>query len=253
MKRNQKNNKHKKRHELAQKITDKIFPILIAERRENILKSPKGARPQYMREDPTTPLIREVPFGPDTRSIENLEHGNPKNYDIPTHGMSAFDKFEAEQNNLPKDKQFPKIGDVTGSGSKMEVDNKGKEVDVHGYRVITHGGISIPKEQERIVRSMEQRNWEEHGKLKSRSKRTQQSDKDAKEIALDIMFDEKHSRFVNRETKKIRPNKPVRSDFASIITAKKGFKGIVRKESIFVVAENDKPEYVKVTPLEKKK
>ena len=243
-----------KRHELAQKITDKIFPIINAERRENILKSSKGARPQYMREDPTTPLIREVPFGPDTRRIENLEHGNPKNFDHVSHITGqGFNKFEAEQDKLPKEKQFPKFGDISGEGSKIEFNTTtGKDVDANSFRVIPHGGISIPKEQERIVRSMEQRNWEEHGKLKSRSKRTQQSDIDAKEIALDLLFDEKPSRFVNRETKKIRPNKPVRSDFASIITAKKGFKGIVRKESIFVVAENDKPEYVEVRPLKPK-
>jgi len=242
----------RKRSELASKLTD----VLMAERKKNILDSPKGARPQYMREDPTTPLIKEVPFGPDTRAIENLEHGNPKNFDYISHfnatsHQRGFNEFEAEQNKLPKDKQFPQFGDITGQGSKLVVDNKGKEVDANSFRVIPHGGISIPKEQERIVRPLEKRNWEV-GKLKSRAKRSHQRDKDAKEIAKDIMLDGKPSRFVNRETKKIRPNKPVRSDFASIITAEKGFEGIVKKETTFKVAEGNKPEYVKVTPLGKR-
>ena len=47
-----------------------------------------------------------------------------------------------------------------------------------------------------------------------------QRENDALEVALDVMNDEKPSRLVNRKTKKIRPPKPVRSDFAEIITAK---------------------------------
>jgi hypothetical protein len=41
----------------------------------------------------------------------------------------------------------------------------------------------------------------------------------------------------------------VRSDFASIITAEKGFDGVISKETVFVVGEHNKPEYVKVMPL----
>ncbi len=261
-------------------LTDKLTKIVMEERRKNILDDPKKARPQYMRTDVTTPLIREVPFGPDTRAIENLAHNEPNekaqreqalakflktddiselhkilqaknrgNYDhISQHNMSEFDKFEAEQNALPKDKQFPSFGDVTGQGSDMQMNDKGNEVNANSFRVIPHGGISIPKEQERIVRTREQRNWE-HGKLKARSNKSQQSDKDAEEIAKELLLNEGSSRFVNKVTGKIRPNKPVRSDYASIISAEKGFNGIVKKETTFKVAEHDKPEFVSVVPL----
>ena len=247
-------------------LVDKITKIAMEERRKNILDDPKKARPQYMRTDVTTPLIREVPFGPDTRAIENLAHNEPNekaqlglfyghsraNYDHPSHNMSEFDKFEAEQNALPKDKQFPSFGDVTGQGSDMQMNDKGNEVNANSFRVIPHGGISIPKEQERIVRTKEQKNWE-HGKLKARSERTQQKDKDAEEIAKALLLDEGSSRFVNKVTGKIKPNKPVRSDYASIISAEKGFNGIVKKETTFKVAEHDKPEFVSVVPLKKPK
>jgi len=213
-------------------LVDKITAIAMKERRKNIISNPRAGSPQNMREDPTTPLIRQVPFGPDTRKIENLEHGNPKNYDYPSLGMSGFDKFEAEQNKLPKDKAFPMHYTENGIG----------------FRVIPHGGISIPKEQERKSIPFEKRNYE-FGRLKSRSDRYHERDEIAKQIALDIMNSEKPSKFVNRETHKIRPPKPVRSDFASIISAKKGFEGIVKKETTFKVAEGNKPEYVKVTPL----
>ena len=243
-------------------LVDSITNLAMEERRKNIMQDPRKARPYRMREDPTTPLIREVPFGPDTRAIESLGHNEPNenpgrnNYDHINLGMSDFDKFEKEQDNLPKDKQFPSFGDVTGKGSEMvETEagiNKGKIVDVNSWRVIPHGGISIPKEQERIVRTREQRNWE-HGKLKARSERTQQKDKDAEEIAKELLLDEGSSKFVNKVTKKIRPPKPVRSDYASIISAEKGFNGIVKKETTFKVAEHDKPEFVSVVPLKKPK
>lgn len=231
-------------------LVDNLTKIAMEQRRKNILQDPRTARPQYMREDPTTPLIREVPFGPNTRQIENMIHSNREddpyeferlgNYDFPTLSrrgknnseMSEFDKFQAEQNQLPNDKRFP--------------------MHKKGFRIIYHGGISIPKEQERIVRPMEKRNYE-HGKLKARSERTQQQDKDAEEIAKTLLLDEGNSRFVNKFTKKIRPPKPVRSDFASIISAENGFNGIINKETTFKVAEHDKPEFVSVIPLLNKK
>jgi len=43
--------------------------------------------------------------------------------------------------------------------------------------------------------------------------------------------------------------KPKRQDWTRIIKAKKGFKGIVKKETIFKVAENNKPEFVEVRPI----
>jgi len=237
----QQSEKKKKLGEIVDKITD----IAMKERRKNIIDNPRAGSPRRMREDPTTPLIREVPFGADTTSIEAPEQGDPRNFDfISNSGMADFDKFEAEQNELPEDEQFPKFGDVTGKGEKMVMDTtKGKEVDANSFRVIRSGGISIPKEQKRIVRPMEKRNFD-NPRLKARSNRTQQRDEDAKEIALDIMNDEKPSRFVNRKTKKIRPNKPVRSDFASIISAKNGFRGTVDMKTLFTVGEGNKKEHV---------
>jgi hypothetical protein len=243
-------------------LVDKITAVYMKENREKILNDPRKARPQYMREDPTTPLIREVPFGPDTTGIGLLEHGNPKNYDHMSHSMgtgnsemSEFDKFEAEQDNLPKDKQFPSFGDVTGKGSEMvETEagiNKGKIVDVNSWRVIPHGGISIPQEQERKDIPREKRDWE-HGRLLSKSKHNSKKDKDAEEIAKELLLNEGRSKFVNKATGKIRPNKPVRSDYASIISAEKGFNGIIKKETTFKVAEHNKPEFVSVVPLKKK-
>ena len=239
-------------------LVDKITKIAMEERRKNILDDPRKARPDRMREDPTTPLIREVPFGPDTTGIGLLEHGNPKNYDHMSHSMgtgnsemSEFDKFEAEQNALPKDKQFPSFGDVTGQGSDMQMNDKGNEVNANSFRVIPHGGISIPQEQERKDIPREKRDWE-HGRLLSKSKHNSKKDKDAEEIAKALLLDEGSSRFVNKVTGKIRPNKPVRSDYASIISAEKGFNGIVKKETTFKVAEHDKPEFVSVVPLKKK-
>tara|TARA_B110000495_G_scaffold198725_1_gene210962 strand:+ start:594 stop:1373 length:780 start_codon:yes stop_codon:yes gene_type:complete len=225
-------------------LVDEITAVYMKENREKILNDPRKARPQYMREDPTTPLIREVPFGPDTRAIENMEHtniedypfeveisGGRTNYDHINHSMSEFDKFQAEQDKLPEKERFP--------------------MHKKGFRIIHHGGISIPKEQERIVRPYDKRNYE-HGKLKARSERTQQKDKDAKEIAQELLLNEGRSKFVNKATGKIRPNKPVRSDYASIISAEKGFNGIIKKETTFKVAEHNKPEFVSVVPLKKK-
>ena len=181
------------------KLVDKITGIAMEQRRKDIISSPRKGDPIRMREDPTTPLIRQVPFGPDTTRIENLEHGNPKNFDFPNQGMSDFDKFQAEQDALPTDKQFP--------------------LHEKGFRVIPHGGISIPAEQERKSIPFGKRNYDS-GRLKARSNRFHQKDEDALGIAKDLLLDEGKSKFVNRQTKKIRPNKPVRSDFTSIITAK---------------------------------
>ncbi len=50
--------------------------------------------------------------------------------------------------------------------------------------------------------------------------------------------------------KGIRPPKPTMLDRIRIIEAEKGFKGIVKKETTFKVAEHDKPEYVSVVPLD---
>ena len=166
----------------GKKLIDDITDIAMKHRRERIINSPKTGKPYRMREDITTPLINEVPFGPNTRQIENLKHGDPKNYEISM-------PFKDKKTNKSVMKHLP------------------------------HGGISIPSEQKRKVIPFEKRDWEK-GKLKARSKRTRQRDMDAVEIALDVMNDEKPSRFVNRNTKKIRPPKPVRSDFAGIITAK---------------------------------
>ena len=52
--------------------------------------------------------------------------------------------------------------------------------------------------------------------------------------------------------KGIRPPKPTTLDRIRIIEAEKGFKGIVKKETIIKVAEHDKPEFVSVVPLKKK-
>jgi hypothetical protein len=52
--------------------------------------------------------------------------------------------------------------------------------------------------------------------------------------------------------KGIRPPKPTMLDRIRIIEAEKGFKGIVKKETTFKVAEHDKPEFVSVVPLKKK-
>ena len=165
-------------------LVDKLTDVIMTEQRKEFVESPRGGSPRRQREDPTTPLIREVPFGADTRAIESPEHGDPDNFDhISTDGMSDFDKFEAEQDELPEDEQFPTFGDVTGKGEKMMMDTtKGHEVDAHSFRVIPHGGISIPAEQERIVRPIEKRNFE-FGRLKARSDRDHQRDEDAKEIA----------------------------------------------------------------------
>ena len=43
---------------------------------------------------------------------------------------------------------------------------------------------------------------------------------------------------------------PRQSDWTRIISAEKGFKGIVKKETTFKVAEHDKPEFVSVVPLD---
>lgn len=53
--------------------------------------------------------------------------------------------------------------------------------------------------------------------------------------------------------KGIRPPKPTTLDRIRIIKAEKGFKGIVKKETTFKVAEHDKPEFVSVVPLKKPK
>jgi hypothetical protein len=92
---------------------------------------------------------------------------------------------------------------------------------------------------------MKKRNFED-GKLKARSKRDRQRDDDAKEIAETFTrdFDGKSSRFVNKKTNKIRPNKPVRSDFARIISAKDGFMGKVSMKTLFTVGEGNKKEFV---------
>lgn len=243
-----------KRREKLKPLVDKITEVYMKEHRKNVLNDPRKAKPQYMREDPTTPLIREVPFGPDTkgrlldpddeRYVNAKPHwendkivwaGDLRHYDIPSQNMAEFNKFEAEQNKLPPSKAFP-----------LHFSNG------VGFRVIPHGDISIPKEQERKTLPFEKRNWE-HGKLKAKAKRSHQSDDDAEAIAKELLLNEGSSRFVNKKTKKIRPDKPVRSDFASIITAEKGYEGVVKKETVLIVGEHDKPEYVKVTPLTKSK
>jgi len=43
---------------------------------------------------------------------------------------------------------------------------------------------------------------------------------------------------------------PRQSDWTRIISAEKGFNGIVKKETTFKVAEHDKPEFVSVVPLD---
>jgi hypothetical protein len=232
-------------------LVDKLTALAMEQRREQILHDPRIAVPKYMREDPTTPLILEVPFGPDTRKLIDpndsryvdaktyydnekgkfIIEGDTRHYEIPSHNMVEFEKFEAEQNKLPKDKAFP-----------MHYSNG------VGFRVIPYGDISIPAEQERKTIPLEKRDWE-NGKLKSKAYHNHQKDKDAEEIAKELLLDEGSSRFVNKVTRKIRPPKPVRSDFASIITAEKGFDGVISKETVFVVGEHNKPEYVKVMPL----
>ncbi len=224
-------------------LVDKLTDVIMTEQRKEFVESPRGGSPRRQREDPTTPLIREVPFGADTRAIESPEHGDPDNFDHVSGGMAEFDKFEKEQSELPEDEQFPTFAEVTGKGSKMVVDSQGHEVDANSFRVIPHGGISIPEEQERIVRPIEKRNFE-FGRLKARSSRDHQRDEDAKEIALDITSGGKPSRFVNRKTKKIRPDKPVRSDFARIISAEQGFMGTVNMKTLFTVGEKGKAEHV---------
>jgi len=136
----------------GKKLIDDITDIAMKHRRKGIINSPKAGKPHRMRFDPSTPLIKEVPFGPEQPSGSFL-------------------------NKL--------------------------------------SGISVPKEQERKVLPSSKIN-----RRQSRTKKINQRARDAEEIALDIMNDEKPSRFVNRKTKKIRPPKPVRSDFAEIITAK---------------------------------
>jgi len=206
------------------KLVDKITDIAMKQRRDTIIHSPRHGAPDRMRGDPSTPLIKEVPFGPDTRAIESLEHGNPKNFD---HMIGGIDEFKKQQ----KLKQFPEYGDVTGKGKKLVRDVTGKEVDANSFRVIPHGGISIPEGQERKVRPLEKRNYD-FGKLKSRSKRTQQRGDDSLGIAKDLLLVEGKSKFVNKRTRKIRPNKPVRSDFTSIITAKLKLASIGKQNKI---------------------
>lgn len=58
--------------------------------------------------------------------------------------------------------------------------------------------------------------------------------------------------YTNEEDPISRPEKPKRQDWTRIIKAEKGFKGIVKKETTFVVAEHDKPESVEVKPIETK-
>ena len=236
----------KKLEPLVNKLTD----IVMTEHRKNALASPKGGRPQYMREDPTTPLIREVPFGPDTSGLidhhsnryvnaipqynENNEIdyvGDTRHYDIPSQNMSEFNKFEAEQNKLPPSKAFP-----------LHFSNG------VGFRVIPHGDISIPKEQKLKEIPYEKRDWE-HGRLKSKAAHNRKKDDDAEAVAKEVMFNEGSSKLVNKKTGKIRPPKPVRSDYASIITAEHGFKGIIKEPTGFLVGEKNKPELVQVTPL----
>lgn len=240
----QQTQRESERKKKLEPLVDKITDVIMKEQRKEFIDSPRGGSPRRQREDPTTPLIREVPFGADTRAIESPEHGDPKNYDHISNNMSDFDKFEKEQDELPEDEQFPRYGDYTGKGKKMMMDTtKGYEVDANSFRVIPHGGISIPSEQKRIVRPMEKRNYE-HGKLKARSQRDHQRDEDAIEIAKDITQGGKPSRFVNRKTKKIRPDKPVRSDFARIISAKNGFRGNIFSPTQFIVGEGNKKEFV---------
>ncbi len=229
-------------------LVDKLTDVYMKQYKEDVLNDPRKARPDRMREDPTTPLIHKVPFGPKTSQL--LDPDNPDHYDhVLMSGSSDFDKFEDEQDKLPNSKQFPRFGDITGKGKKMEWDRtKGKEVDVHGWRVIPHGDISIPNEQMRKTIPFEKRDWE-NGRLKSKSQHNRQKGKDAEEIARELLLSEGNSRFVNKATGKIRPNKPVRSDYASIIHAERGFKGVVKKQTTFVVAEGNKPEFVEVRPL----
>jgi len=203
---------------------DEIMKIVSKRRREMIVNRSKAGKPKKMREDVTTPLIKEVPFGLET-GIGQKDHGGDigyggkGNYDIPAtlpHTDLTFDETRAKANELG----LPKIGPF----------KKNK------FHVIPHGGVSIPKEQKRKILPLEKRNWDKNEKLKAKAKRLKQREDDALEVALDVMNDEKPSRFVKHhapkgktgmhptqhpETKrKIRPPKPVRSDFAEIITAK---------------------------------
>ena len=190
------------------KLVDDITDVVMKERRKIIKDNSRGGRPRGMRKDLSTPLIKEVPFGPETRGIAQRPHGDPENFDFIDHRPFTdltFEEGEAKAKEM---------------GLPTNEEQLHKPYTAHPFRVIPHGGISIPKEQKRKILPFEKRNWEKSKKLRSRSKRYDQREQDAEEIALDIMNDEKPSRLVNRRTKKIRPPKPVRSDFAEIITAK---------------------------------
>jgi len=217
------------------KLVDDITDVVMKERRKIIKDNSRGGRPRGMRRDLSTPLIKEVPFGPETRGIGQLPHGDPGNYEHIDHRPFTDLTFE-EAEAKAKEMGLPTFEDQQGIPKELQDKSK-------AFHVIPHGGISIPKEQKRKILPFEKRKWEKSKKLRSRSKRYDQREQDAEEIALDLLNDEKPSRLVtkrkyapgpfglgidedgsdlitNRSQRKIRPPKPVRSDFAEIITAK---------------------------------
>ena len=150
------------------------------ERRKIIKDSSKGGRPRGMRKDLSTPLIKEVPFGPETRGIGQRPHGDPENFDFIDHRPFTDLTFE-EAEAKAKEMGLPTHEEQIGKDKNFEVrdfDNLGKD-----FHVIPHGGISIPKEQKRKILPFKKRNWEKSKKLRSRSKRYDQREQDAEAVS----------------------------------------------------------------------
>jgi len=194
------------------KLVDDITDIVMKERRQNLKDSSKHGRPEGMRKDLSTPLIKEVPFGPEKYPLGAPDFGDLEAYEHIDHRPFTDLTFE-EAEAKAKEMGLPEFEEQIGIPKELRDKSK-------AFHVIPHGGISIPKEQKRKQLPIEKRNWDKNKRLITRGNMQDKRRQDAEEIALDIMNDEKPSRLVNRRTKKIRPPKPVRSDFAEIITAK---------------------------------
>ena len=194
------------------KLVDDITDIVMKERRQNLNDSSKHGRPEGMRKDLSTPLIKEVPFGPEKYPLGAPDFGDPEAYEHIDHRPFTDLTFE-EAEAKAKEMGLPEFEEQIGIPKELRDKSK-------AFHIIPHGGISIPKEQKRKQLPIEKRNWDKNKRLITRGNMQDKRRQDAEEIALDIMNDEKPSRLVNRRTKKIRPPKPVRSDFAEIITAK---------------------------------
>ena len=63
------------------KLVDDITDVVMKERRKIIKDNSRGGRPRGMRKDLSTPLIKEVPFGPEKYPLGAPDFGDPKAFD----------------------------------------------------------------------------------------------------------------------------------------------------------------------------